>query len=103
MFGIAGILHFDNRPVDPEVLQAMTLAVSHRGPDADGIYIDGNVGLGHRRLSIYRLFNRPAAHAGQWRIPGYFIEGEIYNYLELRTELQHAGQNLSLIPTRNSY
>src|SRR5204862_6871121 len=56
MCGIAGKLNFDpSRPVDREQLVAMTTAVSHRGPDADGYYLGAGVGPGHRRRSIIDL------------------------------------------------
>ena len=55
MCGIAGILLFNNNNVDNGVIQRMTHAISHRGPDAEGIFEDGEIALGHRRLSIIDL------------------------------------------------
>ena len=52
MCGIAGLIHLDGAPVSPVILQKMTDAIIHRGPDGEGHWIDGHVGLGHRRLSI---------------------------------------------------
>ncbi|MCP3413830.1 asparagine synthase (glutamine-hydrolyzing) [Bradyrhizobium brasilense] len=93
MCGIAGILNFDRqRPVDRELVVAMTRAVAHRGPDAEGIWVNGHVGLGHRRLSIIDLSmaaEQPmVSDDGQVRI---VYNGEVYNFVELRRELQKRG------------
>ncbi|MEZ5541460.1 MAG: asparagine synthase (glutamine-hydrolyzing) [Pseudomonadota bacterium] len=91
MCGIAGILHFDDRPVDRQVLQSMARVVRHRGPDAEGVYVDGNVGLGHRRLSIIDLSTgQQPMQSGDGTLVISF-NGEIYNYRELRAELEQAG------------
>ena len=50
MSGIAGIYQLDGRPVAPDLLERMTQAVSHRGPDGAGLWRDGTIGLGHRLL-----------------------------------------------------
>ena len=55
MCGITGIINLDKKPVDQKVLQKMTRVLSHRGPDDEGIFVEKNVGLGHRRLSIIDL------------------------------------------------
>ncbi len=56
MCGITGIFHFDReRTVDNTLLKKMTDVIRHRGPDGEGFYINGNIGLGHRRLSIIDL------------------------------------------------
>lgn len=55
MCGIAGIIKKKNTGINRNEIQKMTDTMIHRGPDAEGIYIDGNVGLGHRRLSIVDL------------------------------------------------
>ena len=52
MCGIVGLLYFNGESVSPNVLKCMSDAISHRGPDGVGHWIDGNIGLGHRRLSI---------------------------------------------------
>ena len=54
MCGIVGVLGL-NGAADPRVVRRMSLALRHRGPDADGIYVDGAIGLGFRRLSILDL------------------------------------------------
>ncbi len=92
MCGIAGLTHFDGEPVSPAVLRRMTDAIAHRGPDGEGQWIDGNVGLGHRRLAIIDL--SPAGHQPMISADHRFVltyNGEIYNFRELRTELEAKG------------
>ena len=92
MCGITGLIHFDNSPVSPEVLQRMTDAISHRGPDGEGHWIEGNVGIGHRRLAIIDL--SPAGHQPMVSANHRFLlsyNGEIYNFRELRSELEAKG------------
>ena len=83
MCGITGFLSFDQR-FSASDLRAMTDAVSHRGPDAEGFFFDGTVGLGHRRLSILDLSasaNQPMHSAdGQHVI---VFNGEVYNFREV--------------------
>ena len=93
MCGLAGILHFDpdrSRESGPSL--ADDASVAHRGPDAEGLHVDGNVGLGHRRLSILDLSpeaNQPMANAdGSVDI---VYNGEVYNFREFRGELQAEG------------
>lgn len=92
MCGIAGIVNLDGEPVSPPVLREMTKAIEHRGPDGEGHWIEGNVGLGHRRLSIIDLSEagkQPMQTSdGRWLIS---YNGEIYNYRELRAELSAKG------------
>jgi asparagine synthase (glutamine-hydrolysing) len=89
MCGIAGILYLDNqRQVQERRLNAMRDAISHRGPDSAGNFIEDNIGLGHRRLSILDLSplgNQPMFSADDRYV--IVFNGEIYNYLELRHEL----------------
>ncbi|WP_223414078.1 MULTISPECIES: asparagine synthase (glutamine-hydrolyzing) [unclassified Pseudomonas] len=92
MCGIAGLIHLDNNPVSPAILQRMTDAIAHRGPDGEGHWIEGNVGLGHRRLAIIDLSpagHQPIASVSQRYVMVY--NGEVYNYRELRTELETLG------------
>jgi asparagine synthase (glutamine-hydrolysing) len=94
MCGIAGIYYSANdRPVERSLLQSMTDVIQHRGPDAEGFYLDANVGLGHRRLSIIDLESgdQPMIDPDTQNVIVY--NGEIYNYLELRLELQRAGHH----------
>jgi asparagine synthase (glutamine-hydrolysing) len=89
--GITGVLDWE-RPADPAVVRAMMDALRHRGPDAEGLVARGPMVLGHRRLSIIDLSsagNQPMCDAsGQfWLV----FNGEIYNFLELRRELEARG------------
>ncbi|MEZ0372569.1 MAG: asparagine synthase (glutamine-hydrolyzing) [Candidatus Sericytochromatia bacterium] len=92
MCGIVGVFNLDGRPVLSPVLRAMTDALVHRGPDGEGFYIDSYLGLGHRRLAIIDL--SPLGHQPMLSADGQFIltyNGELYNYLELRAELEALG------------
>jgi asparagine synthase (glutamine-hydrolysing) len=92
MCGIAGQFNFVRKePVEPDTIRRMTESIRHRGPDAEGYFIAGPVGLGFRRLSIIDLAggHQPMSDAEEtvWVI----FNGEIYNYRELRAELQSKG------------
>ena len=92
MCGIAGILNVDGVPADPAVLQRMTDAIAHRGPDADGCWTSAGVGLGNRRLAIIDLSDagrQPMTNEDGTIVLTY--NGEIYNFAELRAELEAAG------------
>jgi asparagine synthase (glutamine-hydrolysing) len=92
MCGIAGIIHLDYAPVSPAVLQRMTNAIAHRGPDGEGHWIEGNVGIGHRRLAIIDL--TPAGHQPMISADHRYLlvfNGEVYNFRELRRELEARG------------
>ena len=92
MCGIAGIVNYKGAPVAPPVLQAMTDAIAHRGPDGEGHWIEEGVGLGHRRLAIIDL--SPLAHQPMMSHDNRYVlsyNGEIYNFRELRTELEALG------------
>jgi asparagine synthase (glutamine-hydrolysing) len=92
MCGIAGLINLDGAPVSPAVLQRMTDAIAHRGPDGEGQWIEGNVGLGHRRLAIIDL--SPAGHQPMTSADHRYLltyKGEVYNFRELRTELEARG------------
>ncbi|WP_086617203.1 XrtA/PEP-CTERM system amidotransferase [Erythrobacter tepidarius] len=92
MCGIAGIFHAETpKPVDPLRVERMCDALAHRGPDGAGVWSDHGVGLGHRRLSIIDLAGSPQPmHAADGRAVIVF-NGEIYNFRELRRELELAG------------
>ena len=92
MCGIAGVLHRDGRPASPVVMKAMTDIIAHRGPDGEGHYCDGPVGLGHRRLSIIDLTD--AARQPMTTRDGRYVltyNGEIYNFHELKADLSARG------------
>jgi asparagine synthase (glutamine-hydrolysing) len=87
MCGICGNINFDNKPVDQDILVRMMDSMHHRGPDEEGLYLDGFIGLGHRRLSIIDLRGgrQPIANEDGSVIIVY--NGEIYNFQELREGL----------------
>ena len=92
MCGVVGIINRDGRPADANVVAAMRDRIAHRGPDDSGIHVDGHVGLGHRRLAIIDLSN--AARQPMISPDGRVVlvyNGEIYNFLNLRAELEKTG------------
>ena len=92
MCGIAGIFHAETpKPVDPARIERMCEALVHRGPDGSGVWTDHGVGLGHRRLSVIDVEGSPQPmHSADGRIVISF-NGEIYNFRELRRELESSG------------
>ena len=92
MCGIVGIIRFDEKPIKKTELQTMMQVIKHRGPDDEGVFIDGHVGLGHVRLSILDLSSagkQPMTDpTGRYTI---IQNGESYNYIELREELKALG------------
>ena len=92
MCGIAGIFHLETaKPVDPDRVKRMTDAIAHRGPDGAGVWTAPGVGLGHRRLSI--IDREGGAQPMQLDDSALTLtfDGEIYNFRELRQELETAG------------
>jgi asparagine synthase (glutamine-hydrolysing) len=88
MCGIAGLLNFDKRPAEADQINRMTDAMAHRGPDADACWVEGGLGLGHRRLSIIDLStaaNQPFAdNSGRYMM---VFNGEMYNYQEVKNQI----------------
>lgn len=92
MCGVAGIVNLNNESVSPILLRSMTDAISHRGPDGEGHWIEENVGIGHRRLAIIDL--SPAGHQPMLSTDQRFVlsyNGEIYNFREIRATLETMG------------
>jgi asparagine synthase (glutamine-hydrolysing) len=89
MCGITGYLCDDPRA--RAALPAMTAALAHRGPDADGFHFDGPVGLGHRRLSVIDLAGSRQPLVSADGAIALVFNGEIYNFRELRDELRSMG------------
>jgi len=92
MCGICGVFFSDRqRKVDADVLARMNQQIAHRGPDDDGFFVDGNVGLAARRLSIIdiRTGHQPISNedGSIWIV----FNGEIYNHAQLRTSLETRG------------
>src|SRR3954449_13619867 len=90
MCGIAGYVDLEGRPRQ-DVLRAMASTLHRRGPDAEGVLVDGPCGFAHRRLSIIDLEGSPQP----MEVPGSDVSltfnGEIYNYRQLRSELAARG------------
>ena len=97
MCGIFGVINFDNKPVNCDDLVKMGTKMIHRGPDDDGYYVNGSIGLGIRRLSIIDIKkgNQPITNEDEtiWIV----LNGEIYNYIELRKDLLNVDINLKQI------
>jgi asparagine synthase (glutamine-hydrolysing) len=92
MCGIAGIFHLETaKPVDPERVKRMTDAIAHRGPDGSGVWTAPGVGLGHRRLSIIDLEGGAQPMHSEDGALTLTFNGEIYNFRELRKELEGVG------------
>jgi asparagine synthase (glutamine-hydrolysing) len=92
MCGIAGLFYYNNEIVKQHVIDQMTDTLIHRGPDDSGTYVNDNIGLGHRRLSILDLSilgHQPmVSDCGNYII---VYNGEIYNFHDLRKTLQESG------------
>ena len=91
MCGIVGIVNQISRPVEREILEKMNRAIRHRGPDEDGFYLNENVGLAMRRLSIIDLAGGQQPIHNPSKTAWIVFNGEIYNFQELRAELEKRG------------
>lgn len=91
MCGICGVIHLDGKPVTQPLLQAMNDTIVHRGPDGDGHYVDGNVGLAMRRLSIIDLAGSDQPLYNEDESVALVFNGEIYNFQDLRDDLAKRG------------
>ncbi len=97
MCGICGYLHTGdtNRPVSEELLRRMCSVMTHRGPDDEGIYTDGAFGMGMRRLSIIDLSSGRQPILNETGRIAIVCNGEIYNFPELRQDLEARGHRFS--------
>src|ERR1700687_2144621 len=94
MCGFVGVVRLDGRPVADATVARMNAKLAHRGPDGEGVWVDGPVGLGHRRLAIIDL--SPAAHQPMCGETGDLVlvyNGELYNFKTLRLELEALGHH----------
>jgi len=95
--GIAGRYNFlSGAPADFEILRAMCELLAHRGPDGEGVRVDGPLGLGHRRLSVIDLSaagRQPMSYddGRLWIV----FNGEIYNFLSLKADLEGRGHRFA--------
>lgn len=95
MCGINGILHFDSRNVDENQLIQMRDILEHRGPDSAGIFLEKNIGLGHRRLSIIDTSSAGAQpYFSENKRYILVFNGEIYNYKSFYNEIKNKGIKL---------
>lgn len=90
MCGISGIINFNNQPIQEKDIQVMMRKMKHRGPDDEGTFVDDNIGFGFVRLSILDL--SIAGHQPMFSNDKRYIiifNGEVYNYIEIKKELEH--------------
>src|SRR6266480_4695789 len=91
MCGIAGQVRSDGKPVDPTVIEGMCRMLEHRGPDSRGTHVEADVGLGIQRLRVIDLETGDQPIYNEDRSVVVVLNGEIYNFMELRRELQERG------------
>ena len=87
MCGICGLVYFDGQEVRPELVNAMSETMAHRGPDGQGVWVKGSAGLGHRRLSIIDLSTGDQPMGTPDNAVQVVFNGEIYNFLELKKRI----------------
>lgn len=98
MCGIAGVVNLvDRPPPDPRLLVRMTSALGHRGPDGKGIYRDAEAGLAHARLSIIDVEGGGQPLTNEIGSAWITFNGEVYNYVELRPELESRGHRFRTV------
>src|SRR4051794_40514280 len=96
MCGICGKLDYDTtKSVAPELVQQMMDRIAHRGPDGEGKYVAGPVGLGHTRLAIIDLNHGAQPMANEDETVWIVFNGEIYNFRDLRNDLIQKGHRFS--------
>lgn len=93
MCGICGIFDKTGKSIDQNLLNRMMSLLQHRGPDGEGQFIDTEVGLGHRRLSIIDVEGGDQPIGNEDGSLQIVFNGEIYNFVELRKELKASGHN----------
>src|SRR6266478_6874164 len=94
MCGITGIFEFDSgQAISRELIHRMNETLRHRGPDDEGIFVGPGIGLGHRRLSIIDVAGGHQPISNEDGTVWVLLNGEIYNYPELRRELHSRGHH----------
>lgn len=88
---MCGIVGFMDKKLEKQVLEAMMEKIIHRGPDGSGMYLDDTIALGHRRLSIIDIAGGTQPMKNEDGNLVSVFNGEIYNYKELRKELEEKG------------
>jgi asparagine synthase (glutamine-hydrolysing) len=89
--GIAGKFNLDRRPIDSGLIARMAGLLTHRGPDEEGLYVSGPIGLASRRLSIIDLDTGKQPISNEDGTVWVVLNGEIYNFVELRSTLEGRG------------
>ena len=95
MCGICGIFHLNGAPMEKQQLEKMATILRHRGPDGEGYFLDRNIGLGHRRLSIIDVEGGAQPISNEDGSLQVVFNGEIYNFIELRKELEELGHEFT--------
>ncbi|HEX7136873.1 MAG TPA: asparagine synthase (glutamine-hydrolyzing) [Vicinamibacterales bacterium] len=95
MCGIAGLLNLDGRPIEAPSIERMVRTLGHRGPDAMSLTLDGEVGLGHARLSIIDVEGGHQPMANDEGTLWITFNGEIFNYIELAADLRERGHRFA--------
>jgi len=93
--GIAGQVRGDGRAVDPSVIERMCRALTHRGPDAGGVHLTDGAALGIRRLRVIDLVTGDQPVFNEDGSVAVVLNGEIYNYRELREDLRRKGHRFT--------
>jgi asparagine synthase (glutamine-hydrolysing) len=95
--GISGFVSLANQQADGEIVRRMTATLRHRGPDDEGFYVAGPVALGHRRLRIIDLETGRQPIANETETVQVILNGEIYNFAEVRSWLQERGHRFKTL------
>lgn len=93
--GISGCLSVTGERADPQLIRRMAATLRHRGPDDEGFYVNGPIALGHRRLRIIDLTTGRQPIANETGTIHVVLNGEIYNFAELRTSLETKGHRFA--------
>ena len=88
MCGFIGFVDSINKKEKKEIIKKMADLIKHRGPDGEGYFVDNNIALGHRRLSIVDLKNGSQPMYNEDKTIAIIFNGEIYNHLKLKEELE---------------
>ena len=102
MCGIAGFVNREGQGADRAIVERMTATLAHRGPDGDGFHVSGPVALGHRRLSIIDVAGGAQPMSNEDGTVWVTYNGELYNELEIRPELEAKGHRYRTVSDTES-